>query len=1006
MARTREVVWLDQCERPDGTVLATGDSPDIGDPYIVVNHNGVYSSSGGGGMTTGVGWVFIDGALHSHGRPYPNFTIPLDVPEDWGVIEALWTVTIKPNTPGEENGYFQSNWYFADPGFAGVGASRDYLSFTMTRTYVRLLGLTGSNTDRYFNTPLKNDHKYQVRVRLERATGAITVDLKDTEDGYTGFLYNVGFRFGNDDLHDWFEDGFLSGEGAHFEYRPLVDYDPEAGTPRLEEHVLGKMQLAYESPLPRNLIQAANTERAQVTNEGSEYVGDGPGMNPAPGGLPDPYLGYGLIPQQAWPGLTLPLGTPRPYDGYSGGSPHLEEEQFHPYGAVTQRLTNSYATTGWLGCNHLEEVRPTYVRGTRTVGNSASSAMDSVVFGMRAAESAGGDGIWFSMPYSHKGNNTGKRARLLVVTGGNRNEYEFDGHEPTFNRTNVWDIAVDDAAGTIRVRVWERVNSSTYTLQVDETVTPDAIPDGGYTHLWGGAANANLYTTMSIALMESDQDGFSDIPPTGGESTPDDGPVETEHEGDGSAGVENEDGSTIIVHTSTDPNGDVTTQVDVVDPDGNTTSLPPHTYVSGDPNPPIMNIKFNEPQITVRWNGLVIYNYVLQPADLTGITLSRTYVGFYTRDNQRATTLPDGAEIRFALPDPGPGLRNRYRLQRPIERLRVPGGDSLWRRVAFYREHTVLIKPGPVVVSGTVVADEDVRDADYVFWAEAKDADAEIPEAAAVAIADAQRGDLLSIDQVPYQHEGAASLSQARTGFAATVELTVEDEAPAMMAARFTPTVTSDDGKSATSGTEVSATDAVTDSLTVPAGSTATAATSANDGSQAAGGLALQEVTFAVTQNGGALSATSTGTDAWPDIANAVGPADGTVATASGSVATRSYETVLDVESLDDLAADGYTLASAGLRFHVSQSGTVLGNGTLTVGWASENLPYRASATFTGNVDHLAAGYTVPLPEITSITELSTVAPQVNLDTPGLSAMAASIDAVHLVAVVTKTPTL
>lgn len=140
--------------------------------------------------------------------------------------------------------------------------------------------------------------------------------------------------------------------------------------------------------------------------------------------------------------------------------------------------------------------------------------------------------------------------------------------------------------------------------------------------------------------------------------------------------------------------------------------------------------------------------------------------------------------------------------------------------------------------------------------------------------------------------------------------------------------------------------------------------------------------------------AVGTRTD-WADDANATGPVNGSVATITGnSLGSRGGRLVLSYPA--NVGKDALTITKVELKFHISQAGTSLGNGSLRIGYEINGGARIELAAFTANLDALITPQTF---DITAAVGgvwslIPTIKTYIEFNTAALNTSSASVDAV------------
>ncbi len=174
----------------------------------------------------------------------------------------------------------------------------------------------------------------------------------------------------------------------------------------------------------------------------------------------------------------------------------------------------------------------------------------------------------------------------------------------------------------------------------------------------------------------------------------------------------------------------------------------------------------------------------------------------------------------------------------------------------------------------------------------------------------------------------------------------------------------------------------------------------------ATAGLELVQTRYDLTATRGASTATNAGGNAYSNPTNAQGLANGTLASGAGNaLGARSYR--LDLAFPTITGKEELTITAAELRFYISQTGTALNNGGMTIGWGSTSRTYAQTNAFPADVNHLTTPIVVPITGVPlTWAELATVVARVNHVTAVLNTSTVNIDAVHLVVNATRTDTL
>jgi hypothetical protein len=120
-------------------------------------------------------------------------------------------------------------------------------------------------------------------------------------------------------------------------------------------------------------------------------------------------------------------------------------------------------------------------------------------------------------------------------------------------------------------------------------------------------------------------------------------------------------------------------------------------------------------------------------------------------------------------------------------------------------------------------------------------------------------------------------------------------------------------------------------------------------------GIAITRISYVYVGTKWIATASSIGTDAWTNITNAQGAANGSSATRAGQVLNPTssqmrcqYESVGLKEEL--------TLEAVELRFHVAQAGTILNNGGLSLDYRLSNAgAWTNLVTYANNQNFIAS---------------------------------------------------
>lgn len=164
-------------------------------------------------------------------------------------------------------------------------------------------------------------------------------------------------------------------------------------------------------------------------------------------------------------------------------------------------------------------------------------------------------------------------------------------------------------------------------------------------------------------------------------------------------------------------------------------------------------------------------------------------------------------------------------------------------------------------------------------------------------------------------------------------------------------------------------------------------------------GVAITRISYDYVGTKWVATASSIGADAWTNIANAQGAANGSSATRSGQVlATTSSEMRCQFESIG--LKEQLTLNKVELRFHVAQAGTVLNNGGLALDYRLGNSGAWANlVTYANNQNFIAAPVVFDMTSIVggswANAKLLEVRVAVNLGI-ATSGVTCSVDAVRL----------
>ena len=173
-----------------------------------------------------------------------------------------------------------------------------------------------------------------------------------------------------------------------------------------------------------------------------------------------------------------------------------------------------------------------------------------------------------------------------------------------------------------------------------------------------------------------------------------------------------------------------------------------------------------------------------------------------------------------------------------------------------------------------------------------------------------------------------------------------------------------------------------------------------------AASLELVQARYDLTATRGAATATSVGANAFTNPTNAQGLANGTLASGAGNaLGARTYQLNLAYPTFT--GKDELTILAAELRFYISQTGTALNNGGMTIGWSSTSRTYAQTNAFPADVNHLTTPLVVPVTGVPlTWAEMASIVARVNHVTAALNTSTANVDAVHLVVTATRTDTL
>lgn len=170
--------------------------------------------------------------------------------------------------------------------------------------------------------------------------------------------------------------------------------------------------------------------------------------------------------------------------------------------------------------------------------------------------------------------------------------------------------------------------------------------------------------------------------------------------------------------------------------------------------------------------------------------------------------------------------------------------------------------------------------------------------------------------------------------------------------------------------------------------------------------MELVQATWGLVATRGSNAATSTGSNAFTNPTNAQGLANGTLASGAGdALGARSYQLNLAYPAFVNKTE--LTITAAELQFYISQTGTALNNGGMTIGWSSTSRAYAQTNAFPADVNYLTTPLVVPVTGVPlTWTEMASIVARVNHVTAALNTSTANVDAVHLVVTASRTDSL
>ena len=186
----------------------------------------------------------------------------------------------------------------------------------------------------------------------------------------------------------------------------------------------------------------------------------------------------------------------------------------------------------------------------------------------------------------------------------------------------------------------------------------------------------------------------------------------------------------------------------------------------------------------------------------------------------------------------------------------------------------------------------------------------------------------------------------------------------------------------------------------------ATTAVATMQAANLASAFEIVQAKYDLTATRGASTATSVGPNAFTNPTNAQGLANGTLASGAGNaLGARTYQLNLAYPAIT--GKDELTITAAELRFYISQTGTALNNGGMTIGWSSTSRAYAQTNAFPADVNYLTTPLVVPVTGVPlTWAEMASIVARVNHVTAALNTSTANVDAVHLVVTATRTDTL
>lgn len=168
-----------------------------------------------------------------------------------------------------------------------------------------------------------------------------------------------------------------------------------------------------------------------------------------------------------------------------------------------------------------------------------------------------------------------------------------------------------------------------------------------------------------------------------------------------------------------------------------------------------------------------------------------------------------------------------------------------------------------------------------------------------------------------------------------------------------------------------------------------------NSRPQSSTGATIGQITYSGKMTRWVSSATNTGDDDWSNPSSAIGQPDGASATRSGQ--TLSSTSAALTCTFEDFGNKGVlNIDKVELRFYVSQTGTVLNNGGLSIEWRlAGEASWRTLATYANNQNF------VPNPDVYDLTSLvsdwdsvNMIEARVRCELSALSGANCSVDAI------------